>query len=200
MHLFYMMLLHIFQALFKSSVLDWRVLPAFPPFRWRLPPSPRHPPQMKSAHAPFFVLNCLTRFEILADRSHPPIAGTMFPGIGLGAVLSRCKLITPSMLVAAVKALAAQAPALKDPDAALLPDVTDVREISVQIAASVIKQAVQEDLAQEHDIPTDDKELEEWIREQMWNAEYRPLRKVSKEAADRVAMGEAGSKGVSTRS
>ena len=41
------------------------------------------------------------------------------------------------MIVAAVKALAGQAPALRDPDAALLPDVTDVREISVRIAAAV---------------------------------------------------------------
>lgn len=119
---------------------------------------------------------------------------TMFPGIGLGVVLSRARLVTPAMLVAAVKALAAQAPALKDDNAALLPDVTDVREISVQIASAVIKQAVKDDLAQEKDIPTDD-DLEEWIREQMWSAEYRPLRKVSKEDADRTAKGEAGSKG-----
>ena len=120
----------------------------------------------------------------------------MFPGIGLGAVLSRAKLMTPAMIVAAVKALAAQAPALKDPDAALLPDVTDVREISVQITAAVIKQAVQDGLAKVNDIPTDDDELEECIREQMWGPNYRPLRKVSKEDADRVAKGEAGSRGV----
>ena len=104
--------------------------------------------------------------------------------------------MTPALIVAAVKALAAQAPALKDPDTALLPDVTDVRKISVKIAAAVIKQAVQDDLAQEKDIPSDDKDLEEWIGEQMWEAEYRPLRKVSKEAGNRVAKGEAGSTGV----
>ena len=121
---------------------------------------------------------------------------TMFPGIGLGVVLSRAKLVTPPLLVAAVKALAAQAPALKDPDAALLPDVTDVREISVQIAAAVIKQAVGDGLAQQQDIPTEDKELGKWIREQMWKAEYRPLRKISKEEGDRVAKGEVGTRGV----
>lgn len=119
--------------------------------------------------------------------------GTLFPGIGLGVVLSRSKLITTEMLVAAVKALAAQAPALKDPDAALLPDVTDVREISVQVASAVVKQAVKDGLAQEKDIPTEDGELEEWIREQMWEPKYRPLRKVGKEVADRAAKGEAGS-------
>lgn len=102
---------------------------------------------------------------------------TTFPGIGLGAVLSRAKLMTPQMLVAAVKALAAQAPALKDPDAGLLPDVTNVREISVKIAAAVIKQAVDDGLAQEKNIPNEDSKLEEWIREQMWTAEYRPLKK-----------------------
>jgi len=103
---------------------------------------------------------------------------TTFPGIGLGAVLSRAKLMTPEMLVAATKALAAQAPALKDPDAALLPDVTNVREISVKIAAAVIKQAVKAGLAQEKGIPSDEDELQEWIKEQMWNAQYRPLKKV----------------------
>ncbi|KAF2765623.1 hypothetical protein EJ03DRAFT_279624 [Teratosphaeria nubilosa] len=122
---------------------------------------------------------------------------TTFPGIGLGAVLSRAKLMTPKMLVAAVKALAAQAPALKDPDAGLLPDVQDVREISVKIAAAVVKQAVEDGLAQEKEIPTRDAELEEWIREQMWDAAYRPLKKVSHENASRHAKGEAGSGGMS---
>jgi malate dehydrogenase (oxaloacetate-decarboxylating) len=84
------------------------------------------------------------------------------------------------MLVAAVKALAAQAPALKNPDKGLLPDVVDVREISVQVAASVIRQAVEEGLAQEEGIPTNEKDLDEWIRAQMWDAVYRPLVKPEK--------------------
>jgi malate dehydrogenase (oxaloacetate-decarboxylating) len=102
----------------------------------------------------------------------------VFPGIGLGTVLSRAKLITSAMLVEATKALAAQAPAMKDPDAALLPDVEDVREVSVKIAAAVIKQAVKEKVAQEEGIPESDEDLEEWIRVQMWQPEYRPLKKV----------------------
>lgn len=82
------------------------------------------------------------------------------------------------MLVAAVKALAAQAPALKDPEKGLLPDVVDAREISVYIAKAVIRQAVEEGLAKEKGIPTEDSELEEWIRAQMWEPVYRPLEKV----------------------
>ena len=103
---------------------------------------------------------------------------TCFPGIGLGAVLCRAKLLSDKMLVAAVKTLAAPAPALKDPDKGLVPDVMDVREISVHIACSIIKQAVDEDLATEKDIPTDDGELKEWVRAQMWEPKYRPLLKV----------------------
>jgi malate dehydrogenase (oxaloacetate-decarboxylating) len=79
------------------------------------------------------------------------------------------------MLVAAVKALKARSPALRDPIKPLLPDVEDVREISVDIAAAVISCAVEEGLAQAEGIPTDDSELREWIRIQMWEAEYRPL-------------------------
>jgi malate dehydrogenase (oxaloacetate-decarboxylating) len=101
--------------------------------------------------------------------------------------------MTPALLVAAVQALASAAPVLNNTGAGLLPDVQDVRAISVQIARNVIKQAVQDDLAQEKDIPTtNDEELEEWIREQMWNAEYRPLKLVRESEADAHARGEAG--------
>jgi malate dehydrogenase (oxaloacetate-decarboxylating) len=115
-----------------------------------------------------------------------------FPGIGLGAVLSRTRLMTPALLVAAVQALAAEAPVLKGSGAGLLPDVEDVREISVKIARNVIKKAVEDGLAQEKDIPDNDEELEEWIREQMWTAEYRPLELVDKSSANAHARGEAG--------
>ncbi|KAJ9625702.1 NAD-dependent malic enzyme, mitochondrial [Taxawa tesnikishii (nom. ined.)] len=131
-----------------------------------------------------------TKYEVAECNN-----STTFPGIGLGAVLSRAKLMSPPLLVAATKALAAQAPALKDANKGLLPDVEDVREISVKIAAAVIKKAVEEDLAQEKDIPTDDGELEEWIRAQMWDPVYRPLKKVEPKDASDEAKGEAGSKG-----
>ncbi|KAH3920493.1 malic enzyme [Parastagonospora nodorum] len=115
-----------------------------------------------------------------------------FPVIGLGAVLSRTRLMTSAMLVAAVQALASAAPVLNDTGAGLLPDVEDVREISVKIARNVIKKAVEDGLAQEKGIPDNDTDLEEWIREQMWTAEYRPLKLVEHKDADAHARGEAG--------
>jgi malate dehydrogenase (oxaloacetate-decarboxylating) len=115
-----------------------------------------------------------------------------FPGVGLGAVLSRTRLMTPAMLVAAVQALASAAPVLNNSGAGLLPDVEDVREISVKIARNVIKKAIENGLAQEKNIPDNDADLEEWIREQMWTAEYRPLKLVEGRNADAHARGEAG--------
>ena len=100
------------------------------------------------------------------------------------------------MLVAAVKAIAAQSPALKDPDKGLVPDIIDVREISVNVAKAVIQQAVEEGLATEKEIPERDEDLEEWIREQMWEPRYRPLIRVEKAKASTHERGELGSGGV----
>ena len=97
----------------------------------------------------------------------------------MGVVLCEAKLVTVEILVAAVKALASQAPALVNGDGAagLLPDVTHVRKISVKVASAVIKQAVKDGLAQ-RDVPHDESELEDWIEGQMWQAQYSPLVRV----------------------
>jgi malate dehydrogenase (oxaloacetate-decarboxylating) len=100
--------------------------------------------------------------------------------------------LPPSLIVAAVRALASTAPIVNGTGSGLLPDVADVREVSVQIAKNVIQQAVKEGLNQEKDIPSEDEELVEWIKEQMWNADYRPLKMVAHEEASDFAKGEAG--------
>jgi malate dehydrogenase (oxaloacetate-decarboxylating) len=116
----------------------------------------------------------------------------VFPGIGLGAILCHIKLVTPSILVAATKAVAAVSPILEDERGGLLPDVENVRAVSVEIAAAVIKTAIKEGLSQEDDIPEDDEVLRDWIREQMWEADYRVLHKVDLKDASNLAKGEAG--------
>lgn len=96
-----------------------------------------------------------------------------FPGIGLGAVLSRSKLVTDKMLAEGVRALAEQSPALKDPDKGLVPDVDQARPVSVKIAVAVIRAAEAEGLARTKDIPKGDDELEEWVKAQMWEPTYK---------------------------
>ena len=119
----------------------------------------------------------------------------VYPGIGLGCVLARADRLTDEMIVAAAHGLAELSPALKDPDLALLPDISDVRQTSVAVAMEVIKQCVKEGLNRVKNIPAKDEELKAWIEEQMFVPEYRPLEKVDLAIASREAKGELGIKG-----
>lgn len=114
----------------------------------------------------------------------------VFPGIGLGCVLSRAKLLTDRMLVAAVEAVSSLSPVLNDSNAPLLPDVEQVKDVSVRVARNVIQAAVKEGVETEKGIPTEEVDLEAWIKEQMWEPQYRPLRFVKLEGSSRDARGE----------
>ncbi|KAL2139015.1 hypothetical protein VTI28DRAFT_5896 [Corynascus sepedonium] len=114
----------------------------------------------------------------------------VFPGIGLGGVLCRAKSITDKMLVAAVHGVSELGPALENDRAPLLPGVDVVREVSVRVARKVIQAAIEEGVATQEGIPKDEKDLDEWIMEQMWNPVYRPLKYVEAHSASRQAKGE----------
>ncbi|KAH6633870.1 hypothetical protein B0J18DRAFT_414627 [Chaetomium sp. MPI-SDFR-AT-0129] len=114
----------------------------------------------------------------------------VFPGIGLGGVLCRARLVTDKMLVAAVNGVVEHSPALKDDTAPLLPGVDVVREVSVSVARKVIQAAIEEGVATQDGIPGDEQELDEWIAAQMWEPVYRPLKYVEAHTASRQAKGE----------
>ncbi|KAK4152697.1 hypothetical protein C8A00DRAFT_16033 [Chaetomidium leptoderma] len=114
----------------------------------------------------------------------------VFPGIGLGGVLCRAKLVTDKMLIAAVNGVAELSPGQNDDTAPLLPGAEAVREVSVRVARKVIQAAVEEGVATQGGIPKDERELDEWIMEQMWDPVYRPLRSVDAQSASRQAKGE----------
>ncbi|KAG0671850.1 NAD-dependent malic enzyme, mitochondrial [Kluyveromyces marxianus] len=113
-----------------------------------------------------------------------------FPGIGLGAVLSRAKVISDKMISAAVDQLADLSP-LKPGDSkpGLLPPLEEINDTSAKVATAVILQALEEGSARIEDetIPGSDEKVKvprdfdsclEWVRKQMWKPEYRPLVKV----------------------
>lgn len=84
------------------------------------------------------------------------------------------------MFMAAVEALAALSPSAKDPDASLLPDLSDVKEVSVHVAAAVIRQACTEGRTRDEAVIKVVKGelgdgLEDYIRGSMWDPVYRPL-------------------------
>jgi len=77
------------------------------------------------------------------------------------------------MFMAAAKALAAASPAKNDKRANLLPPISKIREISVQVAIATAKEAVHLGLAD----PCSSDEIEKKIRKKMWTPSYIPYRK-----------------------
>lgn len=96
----------------------------------------------------------------------------IFPGMGLGLITIKAKLVTDKMFMAAAKALAAVSPAKSDPEANLLPPLHTIRDVSYQVAVAVAKEAVNAGLAN----PCSDEEIETAIRKKMWVPEYLPYR------------------------
>ncbi|KAK9462766.1 malate dehydrogenase [Lipomyces oligophaga] len=112
----------------------------------------------------------------------------IYPGLGLGAVLSRASAITDEMIEAAVEALAELSPTAtqsKD-DAPLLPDISDIRQISAHIASAVVLCAVGQGVARVEEmfpgtvVPRDRLSCLGWVEEQMWEPTYKPLHKIRK--------------------
>lgn len=111
-----------------------------------------------------------------------------FPGIGLGAVLSRCTTITDTMISAAVDQLASMSPKMENPKNGLLPRLEEIDEVSAHVATAVILQSLKEGTARVEseekpdggfvEVPRDYKLCLKWVQLQMWKPIYRPLVKV----------------------
>lgn len=111
-----------------------------------------------------------------------------FPGIGLGAVLSRCSTISDSMISAAVDQLASLSPKMDNPKNGLLPRLEEIDEVSAKVATAFILQSLEEGAARVESekrpdggmvhVPRDFNECLKWVQSQMWRPIYRPLVKV----------------------
>ncbi|GEK48754.1 NAD-dependent malic enzyme [Halomonas pacifica] len=97
----------------------------------------------------------------------------IFPGIGLGAIAAGASRITDGMLMAASNALAKSAPMVKEGQGALLPSLSEIREVSLAIAFDVAKQAQAEGVA----LRSDDDTLKAAIEANFWYPRYREYRR-----------------------
>ncbi len=61
----------------------------------------------------------------------------VFPAIGLGAVASKARRVTPAMILAAARTLSELSPTRTDPHGSLLPPVRDIRQVAVELAVAV---------------------------------------------------------------
>ena len=93
----------------------------------------------------------------------------IYPGIGLGTIVSRASRVTDRMLLAAAHALASLVDASR-PGAGVLPSIENLRSTSATVAVGVARQAIEEGVAQV-DLP----DPERAVRDAMWTAALAPL-------------------------
>jgi malate dehydrogenase (oxaloacetate-decarboxylating) len=99
----------------------------------------------------------------------------VFPGVGLGVISCKAKLVSDEMLMVASTTLAELSPGQEDQSSAVLPPLTALPQISRKIAFKVAKAAIAQDLAREM---TDD-ELLASIERNFWTPAYREYRRVA---------------------
>jgi malate dehydrogenase (oxaloacetate-decarboxylating) len=93
----------------------------------------------------------------------------LYPGLGLGTIVSRARLVSVGMLAAAVNALSSLV-AVRLPGASLLPYVEDLRSVTVTVAVAVAEAAVAEGLAE---VKLAD--IVQQVQDAMWQPEYRRI-------------------------
>ncbi|EAC6872815.1 NAD-dependent malic enzyme [Listeria monocytogenes] len=91
----------------------------------------------------------------------------LYPGLGLGALITRAKYITDGMLAAASIAVAEQI-SPNEPGAALLPHVRTLRKTSRAVAIAVANQAIKENI---HQVELTN--VTEAIDREMWQPIYK---------------------------
>jgi len=97
----------------------------------------------------------------------------IFPGIGLGVLAVGADRITDTMLMAASKALANQAPMVQTGEGALLPPLSEIRETSKLIAFAVARQAQADGVA----LMSSEEHVRDTIEANFWTPRYRRYRR-----------------------
>ncbi len=94
----------------------------------------------------------------------------IFPGMGLGILVSGASRVTDAMFMAACQAVAKLSPTHNDKAGRLLPPVAGMRDVSMQVALAVARQAIEDGVA-----PDDKaKDLPARIKATMWVPQYQP--------------------------
>jgi malate dehydrogenase (oxaloacetate-decarboxylating) len=93
----------------------------------------------------------------------------LYPGLGLGSIVSRARLISVGMLAAAANALSSLV-AVQQPGASLLPHIDDLRSVTATVAVAVAEAALAEGLAQ-----TDLDDIVQQVADAMWQPAYRHI-------------------------
>ncbi|KDQ58467.1 hypothetical protein JAAARDRAFT_34273 [Jaapia argillacea MUCL 33604] len=111
--------------------------------------------------------------QTFGGKMHYPGQGNnmyIFPGLGLGAILSRAASVTDSMVEAASLGLAESLTHEERQDDLIYPRLERIREISGQIACSVVRAAQRAGVDRNSDLKNmDDEALAAFVQGKMWN-------------------------------
>ena len=95
----------------------------------------------------------------------------IFPGVGLGVILSEMAEVPNEVFYVAAKVLAKSIDDGRLKRGALFPNQSELRATSARVAAAVIRYAGEKSLGQ----PIADADVEEVVRESMWFPDYVPI-------------------------
>ena len=101
----------------------------------------------------------------------------VFPGMGLGALVSGTPFITDQMFMAASRAVSEMVTDDELKAGQILPKIADIRAVSAQVALSVAKVAREAGLG----LRAEDDRLSAMISNAMWDPRYLPLRYIKPE-------------------
>ncbi|KAL2039650.1 hypothetical protein N7G274_007509 [Stereocaulon virgatum] len=94
----------------------------------------------------------------------------VFPGIGLGTILSKATTITQSMIYASATSLSTSLLPDEVSQGWLYPEIARIRDVSVIVAIGVIRAAQEAGVDREQSIKgMGDEELEKWVRSKMYD-------------------------------
>ncbi len=96
----------------------------------------------------------------------------IFPGVGLGALVSQAREVTDGMFTAAARALAETLEEAELERSQLYPSVSRLREVTIAVASAVVHAAIEEGAAQ---VEIDPEAIEETVTGSMWSPEYPEL-------------------------
>jgi malate dehydrogenase (oxaloacetate-decarboxylating) len=94
----------------------------------------------------------------------------LYPGLGI--TVARARLVTDGMIAAGARAVSEMSD-LANPGAPLLPMVSNLREVSAQVAARVVQQAIDDGVAR-----TPPGDIEAAVQKAMWQPKYPTLKVV----------------------
>ena len=95
----------------------------------------------------------------------------VFPGVGLGVLVSHARKVTDSMFLAAAEQLAAEVSDEQLAAGSLFPRVRELRRVSARIAEAVVRAARQDGVGR----PIPDAEIGPAVADAMWQPAYLPL-------------------------